>query len=108
MKKQHITAEDKKVAIILKDLHKQNPHNEVCQLNNEGIRLRAKVIADEILLENMKNEIQTLKLIKVFKENQITIQNMITTTNNPLTIQILNEEIIRIDKLINKLIQIQY
>lgn len=104
MKKNHITPQDKEVAIILKDLHKEPP-NELCQLNDEGILQRKQNISNEILLERLNNELQQLKLIKAFKENLITIQEMIITAKDPLTIQILNEENIRIEELINRIIK---
>jgi hypothetical protein len=110
MRNKGITPEDKEVAIVLSNLHKDNnilkklkldkekkdERIVLCRLNEEGERMRKDYIMQEIILEEAYNEIKILKLIKEYKENQEIIRKMIISAKDPLTRSVLEEEMIRI------------
>jgi hypothetical protein len=110
MTKQGITPEDKEVANVLVNLHKDNnilkklkqdkdkkdERIVLCRLNEEGERMRKDNIMKEIILERAYNEIKILKLIKEYKENQEIIRDMITSAKDPLTKSVLEEEMVRV------------
>ena len=110
MTKNNISVEDKEVAIVLANLHKDNnilkklkqdkeEKDEkivLCRLNEEGERMRKDNIMKEIILERAYNEIKILKLIKEYKENQEIIRDMIISAKDPLTKSVLEEEMVRV------------
>ena len=110
MTKNNISVEDKEVATVLVNLHKDNnvlkqlkqdkekkdERIVLCRLNEEGERMRKDKIMKKIILEKAYDEIKILKLIKEYKENQETIRDMITSAKDPLTISVLEEEMVRV------------
>ena len=117
MKRSNITVEDKQAATILANLHKDNNVLKqlkqdkeekdgiivLCRLNKEGERIRKENIMKDIVLEKAYEEIEILKLIKEYKENQETIRDMISTAKDPFTRSVLDDEIIRVGVEMSKL-----
>ena len=117
MKRSNITVEDKQAANILANLHKDNNVLKqlkqdkeekdgiivLCRLNKEGERIRKENIMKDIVLEKAYEEIEILKLIKEYKENQETIRDMISTAKDPFTRSVLDDEIIRVGVEMSKL-----
>jgi hypothetical protein len=110
MTKNNISVEDKEVATVLANLHKDNnilkklkqdkeekdERIVLCRLNEEGERMRKNNIMKDIILEKAYDEIKILKLIKEYKENQETIRDMIKYAKDPLTRSVLDEEMVRV------------
>ena len=117
MKRSNITVEDKQAANILANLHKDNNVLKqlkqdkeekdgiivLCRSNKEGERIRKENIMKDIVLEKAYEEIEILKLIKEYKENQETIRDMISTAKDPFTRSVLDDEIIRVGVEMSKL-----